>query len=208
MSTTAHLPPVPLPTGDFSGYIFDCDGTLADSMPAHFKAWEAAFRANGARFDFTWKDFYGQAGMGMYESVRYFNDLHGDALDPAAVVAAYNEQMLVEHAAVLPIEPVVTLARELGQSHPVAVASGGSRAHVTETLRLIGLEGFFRVVVTKDDVANGKPAPDSFLLAAEKMGVPAQECLVFEDAPLGLKAAKAAGMQAVYIDPMVYSARV
>ena len=97
------------------------------------------------------------------------------------------------------IEPVVTFARQMAKSHPVSVASGGPRDLVTDTLDKRGLASLFPVVVTADDVEHGKPAPDTFLLASEKMGVAADGCLVFEDAELGIEAAEAAGMKWVRI---------
>lgn len=199
-------PPVTIPNGDFSGYIFDCDGTLADSMPPHYRAWCHAFEKHNAKFDFTWELFYSMAGAGLHDSVRILNQRFSDTLDPEAVVTTQSAYLEEELHRVEPIEPVITLARELARTHPVSVASGGGRHHVHETLKAVGLEGFFSIIVTKDDVIHGKPAPDTFLKAAELMGVPPEKCLVFEDSKLGLKAAEAAGMQWVYIEPDLYSA--
>ncbi len=90
-------------------------------------------------------------------------------------------------------------ARSKATTHRLAIASGGARACVQQTLELHGLTPLFPVVVTSEDVAFGKPAPDIFLLAAQRMGVAPERCLVFEDAPLGVEAAKAAGMQVVLV---------
>lgn len=199
-------PPLTLPVGDFAGYIFDCDGTLADSMPPHYRAWRYAFEKHQAKFDFTWELFYSLAGTGLHDSVRILNERFGDNLDPETLVNTQSEDLEKEFERIEPIEPVVTLARELARIHPVSVASGGGKMHVHETLKAIGLEGFFPVIVTKDDVINSKPAPDTFLKAAELMGVAPEKCLVFEDSKLGLDAAEAAGMQWVYIEPELYSA--
>lgn len=199
------LPPVLLPTGDFAGYIFDCDGTLADSMPPHYRAWRQAFITHGARFDFTWELFYSMAGTGLHDSVVILNQRFGDALDPDLVVATQSDLLEREQQSIRPITPVLELARELARKHPVAVASGGSRKHVYETLEVIGARQIFPVIVTKEDVLRSKPAPDTFLRAAECLGVPPAQCLVFEDSHLGLQAADAAGMRWVYIAPELYS---
>lgn len=194
-----------LPEGDFAGYIFDLDGTLADSMPLHYAAWREAFLRNNAKFDFTWAIFYSMAGIGHADSVRILNDRFQDTLEPEAVLAVQSEHFTAHFHTMQPIEPLVELARKFAQTHPISIASGGERHHVHETLRIIGIDELFSIVVSKDDVANSKPAPDSFLLAAEKMGVEPQKCLVFEDSQNGIQAADAAGMQSVYVDPAVYS---
>ncbi len=196
---------IDLPKGNHLAYIFDCDGTLADSMPAHYRAWKHAFESHGAVFDFTWELFYQQAGVGMHDSVINLNQQFNDTLEPDAVIETYNDKMLEEHDTVGPIEPVLLLARRLAQKYPVAVASGGSREHVTKTLRLIDALELFPVIITKEDVVNSKPAPDTFLLAAEKLGVEPERCLVFEDSQLGLEAARRAGMDSVFIDPEEHS---
>jgi HAD superfamily hydrolase (TIGR01509 family) len=97
------------------------------------------------------------------------------------------------------IEPVVEFARRVAESHPVAIASGGPRDIVHGMLRLSGLAPLFKVVVTPEDVVHGKPAPDMFLLAAKKIGVAPDKCLVFEDAEPGMRAAEAAGMKYVKV---------
>ena len=89
--------------------------------------------------------------------------------------------------------------KRVAATTPCAVASGGPRDVVNHSLRLAGLGGYFRAIVTADDVVHGKPSPDMFLLAAERLGVEPEHCLVFEDGNSGMEAAKAAGMQAVFI---------
>ncbi len=93
------------------------------------------------------------------------------------------------------IKPVVDFARKLHGRAPLSVASGGPRPVVVRTLELMGIAGLFPVVVTPEDVTHGKPAPDMFLLAAQRMGVAPERCLVFEDAEPGVQAAVAAGMK-------------
>lgn len=174
-------------------------------MPAHYDAWRHAFKVNNASFDFTWELFYSMAGMGHHDSVLMLNARFGDRLDPEAVLEAQHARLETVYHTIGPIQPVVDFAREVAQTHPVAVASGGRRPQVLEALRLAGLENFFEIIVTKEDVTRSKPAPDSFLLAAERLGVSPLGCVVLEDSKLGLQAAEAAGMHPVYIDPAIFS---
>jgi len=186
---------------EYGGYIFDCDGTLADSMVVHYKAWLAALSAHGARFDFSWELFISRAGMSLPNTVRALNLQFGLALDPEAVTASQRLEYERFLPTVQPITEVVELALRVAASRPVSVASGGERIIVRRTLELIGLGQTFPVVVTAEDVTHGKPAPDMFLLAAERMGVPPTECVVFEDSILGLEAAKRAKMDSVLVQP-------
>lgn len=189
-----------LPEGPFEGYIFDCDGTLAISMPVHFKAWQKAFKANHAKFDFTWELFRALAGMGLYQTVEELNKLYNDTLDPAKVVQ-YQMQIVEEtHHTIEPNPEIVEIARLVAQNSPVSVASGGHREHVHQILKTIQVDDLFKIVITQDDTRRSKPAPDLFLLAAIRMGVDPGKCLVFEDSELGIQAAKRAGMQSVLVD--------
>jgi beta-phosphoglucomutase-like phosphatase (HAD superfamily) len=190
-----HLPP-----RRYEAFIFDCDGTLVDSMPLHFAAWRDAFGRFQAPFEFTWSLFQSRAGMGLEQTVRELNLQFGASLDPVAVVQAQvaaSERLL---ETVRAIDPVAHFAREVAATSPVSVASGGKRHHVARSLRVTGLEVLFPVVVTQEDVTRGKPDPEMFLLAAERMGVGPAQCLVIEDSPLGLEAAKAAGMGAAWVE--------
>ncbi len=186
-----------LPPGDFDAFIFDCDGTLADSMPVHFLAWSAAFHEAHPAIDFPEDFFYSLGGTPTVEVARInLNRFPGLASISPAELAHRKENLYLEKlSAVQPITPVTDFARQAkAQGSPVAVASGGDLPVVEATLNYIGLGDFFPVIVTPKDVARGKPAPDMFLLAAEKLGVTPDRCLVFEDAPPGIEAARAAGM--------------
>lgn len=186
-------------TREFGGYIFDCDGTLADSMLVHHQAWCAALTEHGATFEFDWQLFMSRAGKSLPTTVEELNVQFGLRMDPQAVTAS--QRALYERflPTVQPISPVVELARRVAASRPVSVASGGERSVVHRTLELIGLGNTFPVVVTAEDVERGKPAPDMFLLAAERMGVAPSECVVFEDSQLGIEAAARAGMASVLV---------
>ncbi|HKO49143.1 MAG TPA: HAD family phosphatase [Polyangiaceae bacterium] len=189
-----------LPSREYSAFIFDCDGTLADSMPLHQRAWVAALRKYGATFDFGWELFMSRAGKSIELTVAELNAEFGTALDPALVSAAQRAEYDVLALGVKPIDEVVAYARARAQAGcPVSVASGGDAPTVARTLRTIGVSDLFPIVVTVEDVEHGKPAPDLFLLAAKRMGVAPAECLVFEDSLLGIMAAERAGMGAVLV---------
>ena len=186
-------------TREYGGYIFDCDGTLADSMVVHHQAWRAALSAHGATFEFDWTLFMSRAGMSLVKTVEGLNQQFALSMDPEAVAAAQRAMYERLFPTVQPMVPVVELALRVARKAPVSVASGTERQLVRKTLELIGLGSTFPVVVTAEDVTRGKPAPDMFLLAAERMGVPASECVVFEDSALGIEAAECAGMASVLV---------
>lgn len=188
-----------IPAGDFAGYIFDCDGTLIDSMPVHYKAWDEAMRRRGMPGTLCEDLFYSLGGVPTLQVAEAIGKHYGLKIDPLDVFHL-KENLFVE---MLPkverIEAVVEFAMKVAKTHPVSVASGGPRMVVEQSLKLAGLADLFKVVVTADDVVHGKPSPDMFLLAAKLMGVPPEKCLVFEDAKPGMDAAVAAGMQYVHV---------
>jgi beta-phosphoglucomutase-like phosphatase (HAD superfamily) len=192
--------PFELPPGEFSGFIFDCDGTLADSMPLSHLAWQRALAAHGATFEFGWDLFMSRAGMTMAVTVDALNRQFGTSLDAASVELRHNAEYLAVMQEVQPISAVVEVARRHFGRIPMSVASGGARPFVERTLEIIGVRDLFPVVVVAADVRHGKPEPDIFLLAAERMGVAPEACLVFEDGEPGLIAARRAGMQTVRVE--------
>lgn len=189
-----------LPDGPFDAYIFDCDGTLVDSMPLHLEAWRAALALHGfAPSDFTLEMHHAYAGMPGVAIVADLNARFGSGLDPAAVEADKVRWYLAHHHTVQAIEPVVAIARAGHGQLPMAVASGSDAGIVNDSLRALGIDHLFATVITPADVRRGKPAPDMFLLAAERMGANPARCLVFEDGQLGIDAARAAGMPWVFV---------
>ena len=190
---------LPLPDRSFSGLIFDCDGTLVDSMPIHYVCWVEALRLNGATFEFTEEEFYSYAGVREQDTVTILNMKHGTCVDPDAVAETKAEMFLKRIPEIQVVKPVADYAREMFGRAPMAVASGSEAPIVHACLRSTGLFSLFPHIITPVDVPRGKPAPDMFLLAAERMGVRPEDCLVFEDGNSGLKAAEAAGMEAVFI---------
>jgi HAD superfamily hydrolase (TIGR01509 family) len=194
------LPQFSLPAREYSAFIFDCDGTLADSMPLHQEAWIHALRKHGASFEFGWELFMSRAGKSIELTVLELNAQFGLAMDPTRVAADQRAQYDALAPGVLALEEVVAFARERAAAgFPVSVASGGDAVTVRQTLRTIGVSELFPVVVTVEEVEHGKPAPDLFLLAAKRMGVLPEQCLVFEDSQLGILAAERAGMGAVLV---------
>jgi HAD superfamily hydrolase (TIGR01509 family) len=182
------------PTRRYAGYIFDCDGTLADTMPLHHSAWKQALAAAGARFDFTWDIFVSRAGMSLERTVAELSVQFDAPLDPSVVAAQHRAIYHALEVEVQAVPGVLEFAREVAAFAPVAVASGSIRLHVQRSLTLIGAGDLFPVIITPEDVTHGKPDPEMFLLAAERMGVPPTECLVLEDGELGIEGARRAGM--------------
>jgi HAD superfamily hydrolase (TIGR01509 family) len=188
------------PEKSYAAYIFDCDGTLADSMPIHLNAWNHGLRAAKAPFQLNPKGFMSVAGMALQQTIDHWNRTHSVQIDAPAVIAAKNAYYLENRERIRPIQPVVEFARACkARGAKVAVASGGMREDVIKTLSIIGMEGFFPVVTTADDVAFAKPAPDLFLLAAQLLQVDPGDCLVLEDSPLGIEAADIAGMDSILL---------
>jgi beta-phosphoglucomutase-like phosphatase (HAD superfamily) len=193
-----------IPAGDFAGYIFDLDGTLVDTMPLHYRAWDVAMRKAGLNAPLDEELFYSLGGVPTRRVAELIAAHYGITVDVHAVFH-HKESLFVElQKDAKLIEPVVEIARRMSLTHPVSVASGGPREIVRGMLELSGLASLFNrndyhLVVTPEDVVHGKPAPDLFLLAAKRMGVPPEQCLVFEDAEPGMRAAEAAGMKWVRV---------
>ena len=182
------------------GLIFDCDGTIADTMPLHYQSWVRAFRERA--HDFPEALFYEMAGIPTDTIIEILNDKHGYNL-PVHETATRKDALFMEMIPqVKPIEPVVRLVEKYAGKLPMAVATGGTRALCTKTLQALDLIQHFQALVTADDVEHGKPAPDIFLEAARRICVDPKLCCAFEDADLGLQSARAAGMLAVDIRPM------
>lgn len=185
---TIFTPPEKL----YKGYIFDCDGTVAHSMPIHYAAWRQTAEENGILM--TEELFYSLGGVPTTRIVEILNEKFGTNLDPEQVARRKEAVYLENMGNMQPIEEVAAFARKVAEFAKVSIASGGYLPVVLETLEAIGFKDFFPVVVTTEQVSRGKPFPDIFLEAAKRMGVPPNECLVLEDSPAGIDAAKEAGM--------------
>ena len=193
--------PLPLPDGDFEGLIFDCDGTLADTMPAHYQAWRAALAE--FRAELPEALFYELGGVPTERIVELLNTKFGHNMPPAEVAHRKEIFFLEFSREVLPIQSVVAVAKQYAGKLPMAVASGGRRRLVTKTLDAIGITPLFQAIVCAEDYKHGKPAPDPFLKAAALIGIEPSKCIVFEDTDLGVQAAKTAGMRWVLVPPPV-----
>lgn len=181
---------------EIAGLIFDCDGTLADTMPAHFRAWTAMLAPFG--IPFPEPRFYAMGGMPTAQIIRVLAADAGVAVDDVEAMVLAKERLFLQFLDALePIEPVVAIAAAYRGRLPMAVASGGYRAVVTQTLQRIGVLDWFQTLVAAEDTTRHKPEPDVFLAAARRIGVPAAQCAVFEDTDLGMEAARRAGMVGV-----------
>lgn len=191
------------PEKRYAGYIFDCDGTLANSMPLHLDAWNHGLAKANASLRIDGRNFMSVAGMALLQTIEHWNTTHSLQIDADIVIEAKNSYFESHRLGIQPITPVTEFACKCKlDGAVVSVASGGNRVDVLETLETIGLGGHFPVVVTAEDVKRAKPAPDLFLLAAKLMGIAPSDCLVIEDSPLGIEAADLAGMESVLIPHM------
>jgi HAD superfamily hydrolase (TIGR01509 family) len=181
----------------YKGYIFDCDGTLAHSMPVHYAAWRQTAEENG--LSMSEELFYDLGGVPTTKIVEILNENFGVHLDPETAARRKEALYLEKMRDMQPIPEVVTFARKVAGFAKVSVASGGYLPVVLKTLDAIGFKDFFGIVVTTEQVLRGKPFPDMFLEAARRMNVTPAECLVLEDSPAGIEAAKAAGMDSNFI---------
>ena len=175
--------------------IFDCDGTLADSMPLHWRAWDAVCKRNG--IEFPEERFYKLGGVPSQKILAMLKQEQGLSFDPAEISRQKEESYLPLMAEVKLIEPVAAIAREHVGKLPMAVATGGRTKYIRPLLEGLGISDWFQAIVTSDDVKNHKPAPDTFLKAAALLGVPPEDCRAFEDTDLGMEAIRAAHMDAV-----------
>jgi HAD superfamily hydrolase (TIGR01509 family) len=188
-----------LPDGSFSAYLFDCDGTIADSMPLHYMAWQKALAEWNCGFEE--KLFYQWGGIPVLEIVSLLNKKHGLNM-PAEAVSARKERLYLESLPQLRAVPEVV--EHIGAQHgriPFAVVSGSTRESVTASLGSLKLLDKFDTLVCAGDYKKSKPDPEAFLLAAANLGMAPHSCLVFEDTDMGIQAAVAAGMASVKVPP-------
>ena len=182
-----------------AAFLFDMDGTMVDSMPWHARSWDEFVQRQGLPpldADF----FHRTSGQTAVEVMR---GLLGDR--PAAELqelvdlkeTIYREMFAPHFREVPGFLAFARAAREAGVR--IACATAGDADSIAFVHGNLGCEGIFDAVVGAHDVKRGKPSPDLFLLAAELMGADPAECLVFEDAPHGIEAARRAGMKAVAI---------
>lgn len=177
------------------GLVFDCDGTLADSMPLHWRAWQMVTQRHGLHFP---EDrFYSLGGIPSRDILKTLAKEQGRSLDHLAVAHEKEEAYLPLMAQIEPIHAVLEIARTNHGKIPMAVASGGTEKIIGQVLDHLKIRHLFDAIVTSEMVKNQKPAPDIFLEAARRIRVNPKFCRAYEDTDLGLQAIRAAGMEAV-----------
>lgn len=182
-----------LRAGSFDALIFDCDGTLVDTAPAHLQAMRVALEQYG--FTMTDEFYYPRAGITARSLVDEFEaQVAGAAIPTDEILDRYSVAFRDKLQLLEEITVITEIARTWKGRVPMAVGSNGRRAVVEATLTATHLRPLFDVVVVASDVGNGKPAPDIFLEAARRMQVSPSRCVVFEDTEEGLEAAQRAGM--------------
>ena len=183
------------------GLIFDCDGTLADTMPLHWHAWQMVTQRHGLHFP---EDrFYSLGGVPSRDILKMLAGEQGRSLDHIAVAHEKEETYLPLMAQVQPVQAVVEIAKANHGKIPMAVASGGTEKIITMVLDRLNIRYLFDALVTSEMVKNQKPAPDIFLEAAKRIGVEPKFCRAYEDTDLGLQAIRAAGMDAVDVRELI-----
>jgi beta-phosphoglucomutase-like phosphatase (HAD superfamily) len=186
---------------EIRGLIFDCDGTLADTMPLHWRAWQAITSKHGILFP---EDrFYALGGVPTRDILKVLREEQQLGIDPLVVAKEKEEEYVKLMAHVGPIHEVVTIARDHFGRVPMAVASGGTRHVINDVLHHLKIRELFAAVVTSEDVTHQKPAPDIFLEAARRIGIEPRLCRAYEDTDLGMQAIRAAGMDAVDVRELI-----
>jgi beta-phosphoglucomutase family hydrolase len=188
-------------------FIFDLDGTLADTMPAHFVAWTAVARKYGLSFPEA--RFYAMGGVPTTKIAALLIQEAGLSLDPQ-VISLEKEQAYFDSLApkgIHAIAPVLELARRHRAEGPLAIGSGGVRRVVMRSLEALGITDWFGAIVAAEDTAHHKPEPDVFLEAARRLNADPATCTVYEDTDIGLEAAHRAGMRAVDVRPLIAAAK-
>jgi HAD superfamily hydrolase (TIGR01509 family) len=186
-----------LPDGPFKAYLFDCDGTIVDSMPLHYVAWKRVLGEWNC--EFSEELFYAWGGMPVAEIVATLNERNGLTM-PVEEVQRRKEALYFDILPELRAVPEVMEHIEFSHGHiPFAVVSGSTRDSVTRSLTALGVLDKFETLVCAGDYTKSKPDPEPFLIAAKRLGVAPEDCLVFEDTEMGIQSATAAGMASVKI---------
>lgn len=190
MISSPIAPPPP-----YKALIFDCDGTLADTLPVHFQTWSTSLQSVGATISWDW--YYQHCGTSAEEMLQIFKNCFGCEFDSQSVMVArqHHYQTLIHTVQV--IQAVAEIVHAHYRKVPMAVASGGEKTVLEATLDAIQLRDRFNAVVSINDVKKGKPEPDIFLLAAQRLKIAPQDCIVYEDTDSGLEAARRAGMRSI-----------
>jgi HAD superfamily hydrolase (TIGR01509 family) len=203
---------IPFDRRAYDGFIFDCDGTLADSMPIHHQAWTKTVERRIGRppSEITPALFATFGGLPAQGIIEQWNRDFGYGLPIEETMREKADAFLQLLPEVRPIPEVLAVLKGLGPGAKIAVASGGLSRVIVPIVEHLGLtigpSGDVHAVVCNDQVPRGKPYPDLFLRAAEMLGVEPRRCLVFEDAESGFRAARAAGMDCLDVRPYLRKA--
>jgi len=189
---------IDLVEGSFDALIFDCDGTLVDTAPAHYSALSAALRKHDLHMDSEW--YFERVGLAPKNLLDAYEEAYGTLpVSRATLLEPYTEAFLKSLHEIQEITVVADVARTWKGRVPMSVASNGQRENVKGSLGSAGLLPFFDYVIGIEDVNHGKPEPDIFLEAARRMAVDPTRCIVLEDSDEGLAGARAAGMRGIDI---------
>lgn len=183
--------------GTFSGLIFDCDGTLVDTAPAHLAALQEGLSSHGLSMTGEW--YYPRVGLTPDALMDEYEAVLGRPTPRTDIYARYTVAFQAGLSLMQEITVVAEIARAWHGRVPMAVATNGHRENVEATLVATKLRPLFDFIVAAEDVERGKPAPDVFLEGARRMGVVAARCVVFEDSDEGLEGARRAGMRGIDI---------
>lgn len=188
-----------MPEGDGKAAIWDVDGTLVDTAELHFHAWETVCREH--KRDFTQADFAATFGQRNPDIIR---KLFGDRFNDQEIAAlGERKEEIYRAAAGAGVELLPGVGKVIEELHEAgfvqAIGSSAPHANLELILRLTGIAPHFQAVIGSEDTQRGKPDPQVFLLAAQRLGVPPNRCVVFEDAPSGVEAARAGGMKCVAV---------
>lgn len=181
----------------FDGLIFDLDGTLVDTMPMHLSAWEQVARQFDFHYDADW--LYSLGGVPSRKIAVMIAQHQGVTLDEELIARIKNEHYQLQLAGATPFPAMSRLLEQWSGVRPMAIGTGSSRVNAERVLSNTGLNHYFPVVISADDVESHKPNPDTYLMAADRLGVAPRRCVVFEDTPIGRQAALAAGMACVMV---------
>lgn len=179
----------------FDAIIFDCDGTLVNSAPLHFRAFQIALAQQGASLEKSW--YMDRLGLARHELITEFSNEYSANIDVPYAVAQSQEQYVNQIKHLSDVPEVVGIAKQYFGMVPMAVASSGQKLSVCESLESVGLLHLFDLILTAEDVLACKPDPEIYVTAANKLQINVSKCLVFEDAEEGLASASAAGAQVI-----------
>ncbi len=187
----------------YEGIVFDCDGTLVDSMPLHYVAWSHVLKKYG--LEFPEDRFYKMGGISTEKTAAILAAEAGIKIDPVQVSQEKDAAFMVHLAQIKPIQRAVDVALKAYGVCPLAVATGATLKLAQAELKHAGLDHLFQTIVAAEDVKHHKPSPDVYLEAARRLGVDPRRCLAFEDTEIGLQAARAAGMEAIHVNDIPHN---